>query len=382
MESIEDKFTKLVNAGNKENRNKWAHEWQENGKKVIGILDSLVPEEIIYAAGMLPWRIQGTWQADVSRAATYLLSQSNTFLNHVLQSVLDGELDFLDGMVCSNRDEDFVRFRDFWEWLGKSKLAYLAEVPVIASELSQQRFVGEIRAFISVIEEFAKVKVSDSALLQTIATYDKGRDLLIKMYELRKRPMPPLTGGEALAITNAAMVMPRDEFNQELEAVLPYLEKRDVKVSHTQPRIMLSGDLLDNPAYIDLVEETGCLVAMDDMDTGSRYFWEKVDGSKEDPAQALAKRYLKNRSPRMFDWRGQAEYLVRWAKEFNIDGVLELPDTYDYTRGYRRPFLERWLEEAGIPSMSFGRDYHLSNIGQLRTRIGAFLEILESKTAR
>jgi benzoyl-CoA reductase subunit C len=375
MEHVEDKFTKLISAGNKENRTKWATEWQKQGKKVIGVLDSLVPEEVIYAAGMLPWRIQGTWQADVSRAMRYRLPQGNTFLNHVLESLLEGELDFLDGMVCSDRDEDFIRFWDYWDYLSKTHLVYQVQVPILDSELTRQRFTSKIREFIDVIEKFGKVKVSDSSLRDAIAVYDKGRALLRKVYELRKREEPSITGGEALAITTAAMVMPRDEFNKELEELLPYLETRKAKVSHNKPRLMLSGDLLDNPAYIDLVEEAGCLVAMDDMDNGSRYFWEVANDGK-DPAYALAVRYLKNRSPRMLDWHGQIEQMVKWAKEFNIDGVLEMPDTYDYTRGFRKPVLEQRLKEADIPLMSFERDYYLSNVGQLKTRIGAFLEIL------
>jgi benzoyl-CoA reductase/2-hydroxyglutaryl-CoA dehydratase subunit BcrC/BadD/HgdB len=193
--------------------------------------------------------------------------------------------------------------------------------------------------------------------------------------------VPPVSGGEALAIAIAATVMPREEFNKKLEELLPYLEKRKAKVSHTRPRVLLSSDLLDNPAYVDLVEGTGCLVAMDDIDTGSRYFWEVVDSESEDPAYALAKRYLKSRLPRMLDWQEQAEQLMQWTKEFNADGVLDLTEIYDYTREFRRPFLESRLKEAGIPEMSFERDYHLSNVGQLRTRIGAFLEILETRAA-
>jgi len=87
---MEDKFKQLVSAGNPKNRTKRAQEWQKQGKKVIGVLDSLVPEEVIYAAGMLPWRIQGTWQEDVSRAMTYRHPQGNAFLNHVLESFLAG----------------------------------------------------------------------------------------------------------------------------------------------------------------------------------------------------------------------------------------------------------------------------------------------------
>ncbi|MGD9118266.1 MAG: 2-hydroxyacyl-CoA dehydratase family protein [Dehalococcoidia bacterium] len=373
---MEDKLKKLMSAGNKENRAKWAQEWQKKGKKVIGVLDSLVPEEVIYAAGMLPWRIQGSTQADVSHAMVYRLPQGNTFLNHVMESLLDGKLDFLDGMVCSNRDEDFVRFRDYWEHLSKTDLVYLVEVPSIESDLAKRRFISKIREFIGVIEDFGKVKIDDKKLSDAIAVYDKSYTLMRKLYELRKKEVPPLSGGEALAIANAAMVMPRDEFNKELEALLPYLETRKANVKHTQPRVLLSSDLLDDPAYIDMVEEAGCLVAMDDLDNGSRYFWEKVDGAGKDPVEALALRYLKNMSPRMFDWHAQADQLVRLTKEFNIDAVLELPDAYDYVRGYRRPFVEGWLKEAGVASMSFERNYNLSNVGQLTTRIGAFLEIL------
>jgi benzoyl-CoA reductase subunit C len=379
---MEDNFKRLMSAGDKDNRTKWAQAWQKQGKKVIGVLDSLVPEEVIYAAGMLPWRIQGTWKEDVSRAMTYRHPQGNTFLNHVLESLLAGEFDFLDGMVCSNRDEDFLRFRDYWEWLSQTRLVHIIGVPVKDTEKTRQRFAAKIGELIGALEELGKVKISDSSLGDAIAVYDRGYSLLRKVYQLRKRAEPPLSGSEALAITNAAMVMPRDEFNKELEALLPYLEKRKADVRRHRPRVLLSSDLLDNPAYIDLVEQEGCLVAMDDLDNGSRYFWETTDNGNKGPAYALAVRYLKNRSPRMFDWHGQAEQLVQWVKEFNIDGVLELPDAYDYTRGFRSPFLERWLKEADIPSMSFERDYHLSNVSQLRTRIGAFLEILETRAAR
>ena len=87
---MEDKFKQLVSASDPKNRSRWAQEWRKQGKKVIGVLDSLVPEEVIYAAGMLPWRIQGTWSGDVSKAMTYRHPQGNTFLNHVLESFLAG----------------------------------------------------------------------------------------------------------------------------------------------------------------------------------------------------------------------------------------------------------------------------------------------------
>jgi benzoyl-CoA reductase/2-hydroxyglutaryl-CoA dehydratase subunit BcrC/BadD/HgdB len=375
---MEEKLKGLISASSQANRVKQARSWQEQGKKVIGVLDVLVPEEIIYAAGMLPWRIHGTWKEDVSLASMYRLPQTCCFLTHILQSVLEGELDFLDGMAGSNRDEDFLHLRDYWLLLAKTPFIRILDVPIIEKEAACRRFGGKIRELTAALAEFGNVEVDDDSLRKAIAVYDKSRALLRQAYELRKKEIPPLTGGEYLGLTMAAAVMPRDEFNKSLEELLPYLEKRQPAVGRTRPRVLLSSDLLDNPGYIDMVEGVGCLVAMDDMDTGSRYFWEKVGDVGEDPAYTLAKRYLKNRLARMVDWESQAELLVGWVKEFKIDGVLDLPDMYDYPREFRRRYIEGKLKEAGIPWVSFERDYHLANAGQLKTRIGAFLEMLGS----
>ncbi len=183
-----------------------------------------------------------------------------------------------------------------------------------------------------------------------------------------------------LGISTSAGVMPREEFTRELGAILPYLEKRQTTLKKLKPRILVSSEMLDNPAYLNLVEE-GCLVAMDDMDTGSRYFMQTVDTTLKDPAYALAKRYIsRHGAPRMSTWDKQAEQLIKWAADFKIDGVLALPLNWCYPQRYRMPYLSKKLENAGIPSICLEREYHLANVGQLRTRVGAFLEILESKT--
>lgn len=375
---MEDKLNDLLSTGSSIYRAGWAYEWQKQGKKVIGVLDTLVPEEVIFAAGMLPWRIQGSWQDNVSLAMIYRVPQSCCFLNHVTQSLLEGEFDFLDGMVASNRDADFVRVWDLWSSLGKTPFTHILDVPIIDSESARRRFANHIRNMISALADFFKVRIDDTSLRNAITVYDKSRSLLRQVYDLRKKEIPPLSGSEFLSLTTAATVMPRDEFNRQIEALLPYLKDHRAHVSAAHPRILLSSDLLDNPAYPELIEQAGCLIAMDDMDTGSRYFRDEIGKVPDDPAYALATHYLNNRSARMVDWQDQAEHLIHCVKEFGIDGVLDLPDMYDYPREFRRTYIEEKLKKASIPFMSFERDYHLANAGQLNTRIEAFLEMLDS----
>jgi benzoyl-CoA reductase/2-hydroxyglutaryl-CoA dehydratase subunit BcrC/BadD/HgdB len=376
---LEDRLKRLIEGNSEANRTKWAMEWKKQGKKIIGIMCSYVPEEVIYAAGMLPWRITGTWRENIEHARAYRSDSLCSYCNHVLESFLSRELDFLDGVVISDIDQDLLRTWDVFKYLNLTPLCHIMHVPFIDREISYKFFTEEIKKLINNIENFLGLKITEDSLRSSIDTYNNMRILLNRMYELRKREIPPLSGAEVLGITTTAQVMPKEEFNRELEMLLPYLEKRKTNLNQVHPRLLLSSDMLDNPAYLELIEEN-CLVAMDDMDTGSRYFIQTVDNTLEDPAYALAKRYIsRHGAPRMANWDSQIKQIIKWVEDFNIDGVLSLPITWCYPQQYRIPWLGKKLEEAGIPNISLDREYHLSNVGQLSTRIGAFLEILNDK---
>ena len=81
---MEDRLQYLITANSEDNRVQWAKDWKKQGKKVIGILSSEVPEEVIAAAGMLPFRITGTWSENISHARVYRTENSCGYCNHVL----------------------------------------------------------------------------------------------------------------------------------------------------------------------------------------------------------------------------------------------------------------------------------------------------------
>ena len=178
--------------------------------------------------------------------------------------------------------------------------------------------------------------------------------------------------------------MPPEEFNAELEALLPLLETRKAPLQRSKPRLLVSSDFLDDIRYLELVEEVGCVVAMDDFDTGSRFFWAGVEESASDPLLALAQAYLRRPGcPRMADWESQISQVMEWVKEFKVDGVLELVLNYEMIRHFRTPFLKSALEGKDVPFLSLIREHQFANESQLRTRIGAFVELLEAaKTQR
>ncbi|MBI2858085.1 MAG: 2-hydroxyacyl-CoA dehydratase [Chloroflexi bacterium] len=253
-------------------------------------------------------------------------------------------------------------------------------VPRYNSEVHWGKMRESIAKLLATLEDCGGVRVSPAGLEKAVQVYRRMRQLIRKMYELRKREEPALSGAEVLGVTTASLVMPPEEFNAELEALLPLLEDRRAPLQRYTPRLLVSSEFLDDTRYLKLVEEVGCVVAMDDLDTGSRLYWSETEASQSDPLLALAIEYLKRPGcPRMSDWEGQIRQVQAWVAEFHIDGVLELGLNFSMSRHFRSPLLKSSLEESGIPFASVPREYQFANESQLRTRIGAFVELLEAQ---
>lgn len=377
---MENKLKTLLSGNSEESRTTIAEEWKKTGGKIIGIMSSSVPEEVIMAAGMLPWRITGTWQKNISHANAYRSNSSCGYCNHVLESFLNGDLDFLDGVIVSDIDQDLLRFWDVLNALKLKPLCYAIHVPFVDTELNRQYLTDELRRLITAVENVFGIDISDESLNTAIKTRNRTRYLLKQVYELRKKGKPPLSGAEVLGLTTAAGIMPPQIFNRELEALLPYLQQRETQIKNYRPRLLVTSEMLDNPAYMNLAEEA-CLVAMDDMDSGSRSFNQNVEADRSDSVRALSDGYLSCHSgPNMSSWGSQAGQIATWVKDYNIEGVLAMPLSWCYPQRFRMPFLSRELEKQGIPSLLVERQYNLENIGQIRTRIGAFVEILRDGT--
>lgn len=373
----EAKLTELLQANAPEQRTKWALEAAAQGQKVIGLLCTFVPEELVLAAGMFPWRVSGTWQTNVYRSLAWRDLDMCKYATHVLESMLEGRFDFLEGVIASDWDDDRRRLYDVWKLAGKQSLVDIITIPKKANELSVRYFTQELKRLASRLEQAGGTKITGGRIREAMETRNRTRRLIGRLYEMRKRPRPPLSGAEFLRLTTAAMVMEAGEFNQRLEELQAFLETRECPAVADRPRVMISSDQLDNPAYVEVVENEGCLVAMDDLDTGSRYYREMVDTEVDDPFEALARRYARRpQDPPALEWEAQVRQTVAWIKEYDIDGVIELADDFSPPRRWRWPFFRRALEAASIPVVRIPREYGLAGVGPLQTRVRAFLEMI------
>jgi benzoyl-CoA reductase subunit C len=139
------------------------------------------------------------------------------------------------------------------------------------------------------------------------------------------------------------------------------------------------GSILDDPAYLRVIEEQGGLVVTDSTCFGSRIMWKDVREEGGDPLHALAQYTVSDRPscPRTFgDRERRAEFVREMIREFEVDGVIGERLSFCDQWGFAQYAIKTDFEEDGIPYLLLEREYILSGVGQLRTRVQAFLEAL------
>lgn len=358
--------------------NSWIIEWKKT-KKVIGFLCSYIPEEILYAADLLPIRVTGRGHSDSTLGDACMSRLNCPFARYLLDSILTGKLDFLDGVIGYNSCDHVRRMLDNWRLRHSPPFYHFLSIPHRTDALALKWFADELLKLKAHLETHFNVSISDEKLLNAIKIYNQTRDLLQTIYALRKKEAPPIKGSEVAAIMTAAMSMPKDALNTQLDQLLEELEGKE---GHSNlPRLMIVGSLVDNPEYVRIIEDLGAIVVTDSHCFGTKYFWNKVDETKP-PLEALTERYLFQSScPRMIDETAGHEtrlkHIKTLIKEYYVDGVVfERMSMCDLWSG-EIYMLQKELKDLGVPNLILERDYIISGIGQMKTRSQAFIEVLK-----
>ena len=356
-------------------------DFKEQGKKVFGWLCTYVPEEIIIAAGALPVRITGYGrETDLADGNAYLYINNCSFSRSCLQRGLRGDYSFLDGVVGGSTCDGARRLFDAWRRYINTPFYQVLTVPRKTTDEAQTLYLDQVITFKQNLEEFLGLQITETALLQAVEVCNETRDLLKKLYELRKRPEPPINGAQTLEVLTASFRMPKALFNQKLKILLNELEQSKVSYSG-RARLMVVGSVLDNPEFIKSIEETGGLVVTDELCTSTRYWSDPVIIRKGEPAiNAIARRYLTNfPCARMYPSEERFDRILALCRDFRVDGVLSQIIRYCVPYAHDFPLLNDKLKTAGVSVLDLDVEYGNSGSGQIRTRVQAFLEMMEAK---
>ena len=362
-----EKFRELF-----ETRDTVAAEWKKTGKKVVGCVSTYTPEEIIYAAEALPVGLLAKTES-FSKADAYLPSFACSFMRAFLETLLEGRYGYFDLVALPALCDSTRGFYGIWKQISGNPYTYLLHYPTNRSEEAFEYFAEEVERFKNFMEKFAGKDISGKNLKKAVDVYNENRRLLKKLYWLRRKESPPISGVEALEVVLSSMTTPKDLHNQLLEKLLGEITERE-EYPEGEVRLLVSGHIVDDPEVLKVIENSGGIVVSDDLDSGSRYFWSLAD-SGANPIESISRRYVKIPSPYGSPVTDRIKYLKVMVKAFQVEGVVFL------TRKFCEPYLfdyvtlGRAVKEEGIPSLYLEYEYPLAR-GALKTRVEAFLEML------
>jgi len=352
--------------------------WKKQGGNVMGYLCSTIPDEMFTAAGLLPFRLRGTGSTSTEKADVFFSSINCSFPRHCFNQVLRGEYAFLDGLVLGNSCDNVRRIYDHWVRQKMTPFVHFMSLPRRAETAQVDWYHHELLTLKAKMEQGFGVEITHDRLREAIRVHNESRRLQRELYDLRKAKAPPITGAQTLAVTVAGTALPKPRFNDYLKTLLDELRHAPGHSGH-RARLMLIGGILDDPEYLEVIEEGGGLIVADSTCFGSRMFWQDVDEEWDDPLQALARYYVADRPscPRVFDaYEGRATYIRKMIEDFAVDAVILERLMFCDSWGWEQYRLHHTFKEWGVPLLMLDREYTLGGQGQLRTRVQAFLETM------
>ncbi len=352
--------------------------WKADARKIIGLAYLAVPEEVIHAAGMLPFRLSGDNEPlPMQLAESYVLFNQCGVFKGIWQQVLEGKYAFLDGVVLSNVCDGMRRLYDNWVEFKPMPFVDVINFPRKASEDAVQMYLVDLEVWRDRLSEFRMQRIRDIELKRSIALYNRTRELMQRLYELRKHDRPPIMGAEALEVLKAAGRMPREQYNALLEQLLDEITRSGREIKKDK-RLMIVGNDVHNANWIAALEELDAIVVTDEMNIGTRCFSGRVDTSLP-PMEAIARHYILGRPQEAIIYESNRfDYIATLAKDYRVDGVVSENVRYCAPVGNDKPWLKKEMVKRGIPIMELDLEYCEEPSGQTKLRAEAFLELLKS----
>ena len=366
---------------------------REQGKKCVSYICENSPEPLLNLDGCFSVRLRAPRTGSMEMATYYMTSFLCEYSRALLERAIEGGYNFSDCLIAPDGCSMINRCAENMELLhtmdkGKERFFYEhMEIPMKADDNGLNLYVLQCKNHIlTPLKENFGIDISDAAIRRAVAEHNRVCELIRAIGEFRKGERPTITGYEYSVITMATYAAPKAMLIDKLEQTLEELKTRepDARIPY-RVRVALVGSEIDDPDFIKLVEDTGAFVCVD------RYCYGSFPGrdpilltEEEDALTQVCRQYMyRGQCPRYMNTAKLLErrsYVDELAREYAADGILyeqvKFCDPWAYDRMLGSHIMRN---EYGYPVLSIDRPYTVSGVGQLRTRIQAFIESVEIK---
>jgi benzoyl-CoA reductase/2-hydroxyglutaryl-CoA dehydratase subunit BcrC/BadD/HgdB len=383
-------FDEIANLFGK--RAKEIEQAKAEGKKIVGYTCLFAPIELIMAAGAIPIRVNSGWY-DTSKLGDRVVPVEvcPTIRSTIGAKMIELSpfLEQSDALITVLTCDGMTKLSEI---LGEYKQVWGLSNPRIKDSTQALKFWNEeIRLIKGNLEKLTGNKINTKNLKAAIQQTQKATRAFRRLQDLRKGN-PVLMGRDAMLVNQTCMWDDLNRWTEKTETLCDELEHRVQRKEWVcppdTPRVMVTGTPMfwpDNWKVPSLIEEgnpRGVLVA-DELCSSERLLYDPVgidEWTMDDMLNGIGERYLMASTCPCFTSKDGNEDRINWLlnkiKENKVQGVI-----YYVVRGcmlYAMEYtkVKRALDKAKIPVYYLDTDYTREDVGQLKTRVEAFLEML------
>ena len=355
---------------------------KEDGIPIIGSYCTYFPQELAMAMGA----------ASVSLCSTSdeTIAESEKVLPKNLCPLIKSSYGFAKTQKCP-----FFYFADLvvgettcdgkkkmYEIMSEIKDVYIMELPNSQKASALRLWEAEMVRLKEYLEQKFEITITEDDIRKAIRVNNEARKSIKRFYELMKLEPCPMKGGDLFKVLyGSTFKLDRSKIPAEIDAVVAKIKQEyaEGKMEKKKPRILITGCPIGGATekVIRSIEENGGIVVTYENCSGAKAIDRLVDENDSDVYHALAERYLAIGCSVMTPNPNRLELLGRLIDEYQVDGVVEMTlqacHTYNVETYSIRKFVN---EEKHIPYISVETDYSQADVGQLNTRLTAFLEML------
>lgn len=358
-----------------------AKELKDQGVPLIGVFCTYFPQELALAFGAQTVSLCASSDETISDAEKDL---PRNLCPLIKSSYGFGKTDkcpyfYFSDLVVGETTCDGKK--KMYEYMKEFKPVSIMELPNSQSEEGLKLWKNEIVKMKETLEEMFNVKISDDDIKRAIKIKNNERKAVKKFYELGKKDPVVLKGEDIFKVLNGTTFsFDRESIPKQMEELIKKIEKESIKNKYPKkPRILITGCPLGTATekVIKAIEDNGAYVVAFENCSGAKAVEDLVSEENPDVFEALAEKYLKIGCSCMTPNPNRIKLLDKMIDEYKVDAVIDVILTACHTYNVETLSIKRFVnDKKDKPYMSIETDFSTSDIGQLNTRMAAFIEML------
>lgn len=360
-----------------------AKKFKDENKALIGTFCTFMPQELPLAMGAAVVSLCATSDETIAEAERDL---PRNLCPLVKSSYGFGKTDkcpyfYFSDLVVGETTCDGKK--KMYEMMGEFKPVHVMQLPNSpVGEFSLPMWTAEIKSLKNVLEKQFDVSISEEAIKEAIRLKNRERIALKNFYELGKHNPPIISGLDILKVLyGSTFKFDREASIAEIDMLTDKMKEaaRQGQVLEDKPRILITGCPIGGVTekVVKAIEDNGGVVVFFENCMGAKHVEDLVDESETDVYKALAEKYLKIGCSCMSPNPNRFKLLDQAISEYQVDGVVDVVLQACHTYAIETSSVKSFVTgQKQVAYMSIETDYSTSDVGQLSTRMAAFIEML------